>query len=105
MKINLDKYRTNKYFKTILTDIMYRDPNKYSVQQYHFTHRDAFLYIDFNERTGLYQLIGSHFSIHSFEKVPRSNDYLYMTSSNLLDVVKEFDNILFYYMEYRRAMY
>lgn len=105
MKITIDKYRKNKYFKIILTDLMYRDSTEYSIQQYHFTHKDTFLYIDFNKRTGLYQLIGSYFSIHNFESVPRSSDYLYMTSTMLSEVVKEYDFILFYYMEFRRAMY
>lgn len=105
MKIKLDPYKKNSLFKTVLLDIMYRDTEDYSIQQYHFTHRDTYLYIDFNKRTGLYQLFGSHFSTHHFSAYPTSTGYIYMQDYNLKEVVREYDYILFNYMEFRCAMY
>ena len=105
MKIQIDPYRKNKLFKTCLLDTMYRDPNEYSIQQYHFTHRDTYLYIDYNKRFGVYMLIGTHFSEHHFNVEYRANDYLYMTDYNLKNVVSEYDFILLKYMEFRNAMY
>lgn len=97
-------YLCNRMFKINAKRLFSKPDELYTIAKYHFTFGTDFLYINRNEKTGIYSVCGTrNFNLH-FESL-NSDGYIFKKTNDIESAKNYYMDLVKEYLNFRHVMY
>lgn len=100
----IEDYLCNRMFKINVKRLLSKPLQLYIVAKYHFTNGENFIYIDFNQRTKQYYVLGTR--DFSQKYIDLNNDgYVFIKTYDFIEARKKYYELIKEYIEFLYVMY